>query len=47
MKLAVDSSSLAKRYVQEFGSDKMDYLLQRTAEGTFLNLSTYDYNVPA
>jgi predicted nucleic acid-binding protein len=32
MKLAVDSSSLAKRYVQEFGSDKMDHLLQNASE---------------
>ena len=32
MKLAVDSSSLAKRYVQEFGSEKMDNLLQNASE---------------
>jgi predicted nucleic acid-binding protein len=32
MKLAVDSSSLAKRYVQEFGSEKMDHLLQNASE---------------
>jgi len=35
MKLAVDSSSLAKRYVQEVGSDKLDRLLQRTSELAF------------
>ncbi|MFH1115941.1 MAG: type II toxin-antitoxin system VapC family toxin [Pseudomonadota bacterium] len=32
MKLVVDSSSLAKRYVQEFGSDKLDCLLQNASE---------------
>lgn len=32
MKLAVDSSSLAKRYVQESGSEKLDRLLQNTSE---------------
>jgi predicted nucleic acid-binding protein len=32
MKLAVDSSSLAKRYVQEVGSDEVDGLLQRASE---------------
>lgn len=32
MKLAVDSSSLAKRYVQEIGSEKLDRLLQNTTE---------------
>lgn len=32
MKLAVDSSSLAKRYIQEFGSETMDYLLQNASE---------------
>jgi predicted nucleic acid-binding protein len=32
MKLAVDSSSLAKRYVQEFGSEKLDKLLQNSSE---------------
>jgi len=32
MKLAVDSSALAKRYVQEVGSDGLDRLLQRASE---------------
>ncbi|MFZ1984149.1 MAG: type II toxin-antitoxin system VapC family toxin [Desulfatitalea sp.] len=32
MKLAVDSSALAKRYVQEFGSEKLDSLLQNASE---------------
>lgn len=32
MKLVVDSSSLAKRYVQEFGSEKLDHLLQNASE---------------
>jgi hypothetical protein len=32
MKLVVDSSSLAKRYVQEFGSEKLDSLLQNASE---------------
>jgi hypothetical protein len=32
MKLVVDSSSLAKRYVQEFGSEKLDLLLQNASE---------------
>jgi uncharacterized protein len=32
MKLVVDSSSLAKRYVQEFGSEKLDYFLQNASE---------------
>ena len=32
MKIAVDSSSFAKRYVQEFGSDKLDGLLQKASE---------------
>lgn len=32
MKLVVDSSSLAKRYVQEFGSEKLDTLLQNASE---------------
>ena len=32
MKLAVDSSSFAKRYVQETGSDKLDRLLQNASE---------------
>ena len=32
MKLVVDSSSLAKRYVQEFGSEKLDQLLQNSSE---------------
>jgi predicted nucleic acid-binding protein len=32
MKLVVDSSSLAKRYVQEFGSEKLDQLLQKASE---------------
>lgn len=32
MKLAVDSSSLAKRYVQEIGSEKLDRFLQNTTE---------------
>jgi hypothetical protein len=32
MRLAVDSSSLAKRYIQEAGSDKLDELLQKASE---------------
>ena len=32
MKLVVDSSSLAKRYVQEFGSEKLDHLLKNASE---------------
>ena len=35
MKLAVDSSSFAKRYVQEVGSDKLDRLLQNASELAF------------
>lgn len=32
MKVVVDSSSLAKRYVQEFGSEELDYILQNASE---------------
>ena len=32
MRLAVDSSSLAKRYIQEDGSEKMDNLLHHASE---------------
>jgi hypothetical protein len=32
MKLVVDSSSLAKRYVQESGSEKLDHLLANASE---------------
>lgn len=32
MKIAVDSSSFAKRYVQEIGGDKLDRLLQDASE---------------
>jgi hypothetical protein len=32
MKLLVDSSSFAKRYIQEAGSDKLDDLLQHAAD---------------
>ena len=32
MKLTVDSSSFAKRYIQEEGSDKLDDLLQHASE---------------
>lgn len=32
MKLVVDSSSVAKRYVQEFGSEKLDQLLLKASE---------------
>jgi len=32
MRLAVDSSSLAKRYVQEDGSDELEALLQRASQ---------------
>ena len=32
MKLVVDSSSLAKRYIQEHGSEKLDHLLQDASE---------------
>ena len=35
MKLAVDSSSFAKRYVQEVGSDKLDRLLENASELAF------------
>jgi predicted nucleic acid-binding protein len=35
MKLAVDSSSFAKKYVQEVGSDKLDRLLERASELAF------------
>ena len=35
MKLAVDSSSFAKRYVQEVGSDKLDYILEGASELAF------------
>ena len=35
MKLAIDSSSLAKRYVQEVGSDKLDRLLERSSQLAF------------
>jgi hypothetical protein len=35
MKLAVDSSSFAKRYVQEAGSDKLDRLLKGASELAF------------
>jgi uncharacterized protein len=32
MRLAVDSSSLAKRYIQEMGSEKLDDFLQNASE---------------
>ena len=35
MKLVVDSSSFAKRYVQEVGSDKLDRLLENASELAF------------
>ena len=35
MKLAIDSSSFAKRYVQEVGSDKLDLLLENASELAF------------
>jgi predicted nucleic acid-binding protein len=35
MKLAVDSSSFAKRYMQEVGSDKLDRLLGQASELAF------------
>ena len=35
MKLAVDSSSFAKRYVQEMGSDEMDRYLKDASELAF------------
>ena len=35
MKLAVDSSSFAKRYVQEVGSDKLDRHLENASELAF------------
>ncbi|MFP4350794.1 MAG: type II toxin-antitoxin system VapC family toxin [Desulfococcaceae bacterium] len=35
MKLAVDSSAFAKRYVQEYGSEKMDRLLRNASELAF------------
>ena len=35
MKLAIDSSSFAKRYVQEDGSDQLDRLLENASELAF------------
>jgi predicted nucleic acid-binding protein len=35
MKLAIDSSSFAKRYVQEVGSDRLDRLLESASELAF------------
>ena len=35
MKLAIDSSSFAKRYVQEVGSDQLDLLLENASELAF------------
>jgi predicted nucleic acid-binding protein len=35
MKLAVDSSSFAKRYVQEFGSEELDRFLEDASELAF------------
>jgi predicted nucleic acid-binding protein len=35
MKLVVDSSSFAKRYVQEVGSEQLDLLLEKTSELAF------------
>jgi len=35
MKLAVDSSAFAKRYVQEVGSDELDRFLESTSELAF------------
>ena len=35
MKLAIDSSSFAKRYVQEVGSDKLDRFLESASELAF------------
>ena len=35
MKPAIDSSSFAKRYVQEVGSDKLDHLLKNASELAF------------
>ena len=35
MKLAIDSSSFAKRYVQEVGSEKLDRLLESASELAF------------
>lgn len=35
MKLAVDSSSFAKRYAQEVGTDKLDRLLESASELAF------------
>jgi len=35
MKLSIDSSSFAKRYIQEIGSDKLDDLLQHASELAF------------
>lgn len=32
MRLAVDSSSFAKRYIQEMGSEKLDDFLQNASE---------------
>ncbi|CAB1072551.1 hypothetical protein D1AOALGA4SA_1606 [Olavius algarvensis Delta 1 endosymbiont] len=35
MKVAIDSSSFAKRYVQEVGSDELDRFLERASELAF------------
>ena len=32
MKLAVDSSAFAKRYIQEVGSERLDHILQNASE---------------
>jgi len=40
MKLAIDSSSFAKRYVQETGSDKLHLVLQNTSELAFSVISS-------
>ena len=39
MKLAIDSSSLAKRYVQEVGSDELDRFLENASELAFCVIS--------
>jgi predicted nucleic acid-binding protein len=39
MRLSVDSSSFAKRYIQEVGSDKLDDLLQHASDLAFCVIS--------
>lgn len=46
MKLAVDSSSFAKRYVQEIGSKELEHFLEDASEVSFLCCSVArDYHL--